>query len=223
MSIRALNTAIAADLQPIPKLVFIILANWCDSYGFSWPSIRKLTKVTGLSRSTVIKHLQALDAAGHLKIITRPNRSSLYLLAGCDEETLETPLPRDHPAYNWQLEAGPPHGPRPGDGPGGPGDGPLEVRETDPDTKGDTKETRVKRRCRLPEDWKPSGEDIDYAHKKGMTAEIFLDEAQAFKNYHLAKGTAMADWHRAWMTWVGNWAKWRKQSQRPSTLARPAI
>ena len=220
MSIRALNTAIAADLQPIPKLVFIILANWCDSYGFSWPSIRKLTKVTGLSRSTVIKHLQALNDAGFVHIITRPNRSSLYLIAGCDEEG--GLLPRDHPAHNWALEVGPGDGPRPGDGPGGPGDGPLGVRETDPDTKGDTKETRVSRRSRLSPDWQLNDRNKAYAASKGLDPITIHDEGQAFKDWHLARGTTMVDWDRAWMTWVHNYFRFRSPAAVRSA-AKPAI
>lgn len=61
---------------------------------------------------------------------------------------------------------------------------------------------RTAAQTQLREDWQPSPDDILYAQKRGVPIEI---EAEKFMNYHLAHGSLMANWHRAWVTWCLNW------------------
>lgn len=60
-----------------------------------------------------------------------------------------------------------------------------------------------KRRSRLSEDWLPS----ERARAKSLAEYGHLDlrsELEQFKNHHIAKGSLMLDWDRAWYTWLGN-------------------
>lgn len=79
----------------------------------------------------------------------------------------------------------------------------------EPITKNQEPETKVEktqRASRLPSDWKPSEEDLEYC----KTQRPELDPASVtenFRDYWLAKGGADAakrDWPATWRTWVRN-------------------
>lgn len=72
------------------------------------------------------------------------------------------------------------------------GDTPLTPPERKPD----------KRRSRIPEDLTPSPANLEAARKRGLSDMEAHDEFERFKNHHLAKGSVMADWNRAWITWL---------------------
>ena len=58
---------------------------------------------------------------------------------------------------------------------------------------------------RLPEDWKPSEADRNYARSKGLSESQVDTEAEKFKNYWLTKpgaGGVKLDWSRTWQNWV---------------------
>ncbi len=58
-----------------------------------------------------------------------------------------------------------------------------------------------KRKHRLPDDWVPS----DSHRERAARDHLNLDgQAEKFRNHHLAKGTVMLDWDRAFFTWLGN-------------------
>jgi len=50
-------------------------------------------------------------------------------------------------------------------------------------------------------------DDREYAWSVGVDPKQIAD---AFKDYHLAHGSLMADWHAAWRTWVRNSIKFSK-------------
>ena len=72
-----------------------------------------------------------------------------------------------------------------------------------------------KRARQLSAAWKPAGLD-DFAERyPGLD---FDDEVEAFRNYHLAKGSVMKDWDAAFRTWLRNakrWAPSRPVSDKP--------
>lgn len=78
-------------------------------------------------------------------------------------------------------------------------------------------ETRVRRATRIPddEDWTPPGQSHQYALDRGLDPSAELEK---FRDYHLARGSAMKDWGAAWRTWCRNAVTYR---QRDGTKAKP--
>lgn len=61
----------------------------------------------------------------------------------------------------------------------------------------------------LPDTWKPSLQDEQYAQERGLSVK---DEFDAFQDYHVGKGTRWTDWSRAWKTWCRNAVKFSKRN-----------
>lgn len=68
MSIRALNFAFECDLPPLTKLVFIAIADYVDDHGQWKIKHSTLEKKTGMSRSSIIRHVRDLVNLGLLQI-----------------------------------------------------------------------------------------------------------------------------------------------------------
>lgn len=71
--------------------------------------------------------------------------------------------------------------------------------------------TRTKARTTIPKDFSVSPEIVESAKKNGWPNPH--SQIEAFKDYHLAHGSLMADWEAAFRTWLRNQAKWRAESQ----------
>ena len=74
------------------------------------------------------------------------------------------------------------------------------------------------KRSRIPEDFEVSDRIVHLALENGWPDPD--TELDAFKDYHLAKGSLMADWEAAFRTWLRNAARFRSEKhgndrQRP--------
>jgi uncharacterized protein YdaU (DUF1376 family) len=88
----------------------------------------------------------------------------------------------------------------------------IEKKETEPNGSGKKKSSP---RSRLPEGWKLPRDWGVWAVEKGLSDPAIRHEAEAFANYHRAKGSLMADWQAAWRTWINNQIKFAAERQRP--------
>lgn len=61
----------------------------------------------------------------------------------------------------------------------------------------------------LPEDWRPSRVDIEYAECRGVNWEL---EAEKFFAHHAGLGTKWARWDLAWRTWCLKCVEWGRAS-----------
>lgn len=77
------------------------------------------------------------------------------------------------------------------------------------------KPKRTKARSSLPDGWQPSAAGFDFADEQGADAKT---ELPRFANYHLGKGSLMADWDAAWRTWCLN----AKQFSRAVSRSPPS-
>ena len=73
----------------------------------------------------------------------------------------------------------------------------------------DPPQNQNKRACSIPENWVPSDENIAHAVSKNLTNEEIEDEANNFRDHHLAKGTKFKDWNAGWRTWIRMSLKFR--------------
>lgn len=60
----------------------------------------------------------------------------------------------------------------------------------------------------LPDDFKVTPRILELAKQHGWPNPD--SELDAFKDYHLAHGSRMADWEAAFRTWLRNRARWGK-------------
>ena len=76
------------------------------------------------------------------------------------------------------------------------------------DAKASTKKPPAKRGICIPDNWAPNDVNIDHANSKQFTDEEIRNEADKFRDHHLAKGTASKDWNASWRTWIANSIKY---------------
>src|SRR5215467_1390219 len=85
-----------------------------------------------------------------------------------------------------------------------------DTRDQIPETRKEERGPRPKRtRSHLDPNWIPTEEDKKYARERGIREEQIEPLGSSFKNHHLAKGSVMADWHRAWCKWCDNEINWK--------------
>lgn len=91
---------------------------------------------------------------------------------------------------------------------------------------------KTRRRSQLPGDFYPNETGLSKAADKGLSVAV---ELTRFLDFHIAKGSLMADWQAAWRTWIGNtksppphWQKapephWRTEQKNRTLQAVPNI
>lgn len=77
---------------------------------------------------------------------------------------------------------------------------------------------KPKRATQLPDDFTPNETGVQYA----QTRQVALTpELEAFRNWHVAKGTTMKDWQAAWRTWCDKAVEFGRAGQAPNARASP--
>lgn len=190
MSIATLNIALeATGMKPMAKLVFICLSNYMDEDGVCWPSIKTISRQTGMSKSTTMNHVNSLVESGYLfrhnRIGPTGTQSNIYQLNW--DKMSHTPIPG----------FGIPH---------------TEIRYTpyrDSVTNRSGEPTNNNNKGEQPKSTKfkaPTVEEIQaYLDDKGYT-EI---DAEYFHAYYETRGwmmgkTKMKSWKAAITTWRKN-------------------
>jgi hypothetical protein len=64
---------------------------------------------------------------------------------------------------------------------------------------------RVLKRSQITEQHEPDDNEVGIATGAGMSALTLDLEWHRFRAHHMAKGSLMANWTQAWVTWVTNW------------------
>ncbi len=104
--------------------------------------------------------------------------------------------------------------------------GPPLLREAGDDPPAGTKRASPRRGKRLPEDWRPSTKDRDFAAKEGLDHAEIDRTADRFRDYWTAKAGPSAikrDWAATWRNWVRGDADRRGDGARDAgaVAARP--
>jgi len=80
MSLEYITKVLRVEVNSTQKLILIVLANYSDEFGQSYPSHRKLTELTNLSLTAIKDNLKKLRDLGWVDWEKRNNTSNLYKL-----------------------------------------------------------------------------------------------------------------------------------------------
>lgn len=191
------------QMSPTQKLVLMSLADQANSQGICWPGIQAIAVRTCLSDRAVRKAIRDLENLGYVASQGRSGTSNHYTI---------TPEPRSAPAPDSAPEQNAPT-PAPDSAGGGtscrsprnhvppnhkePSLKPQEPRIA-PSAKSADK-PRKSKRSSLPENFEPNENNKRVAQELDISLQ---EELPQFIDWHLAKGSVMADWHRALNTWL---------------------
>lgn len=76
-------------------------------------------------------------------------------------------------------------------------------------------------KTRLPADWMPNLEDCQYAAARGFDDRGISEQAEAFRDWHVAKGDLCASWSASWRTWIRRANDFRPRVNGAGHAARP--
>jgi hypothetical protein len=99
----------------------------------------------------------------------------------------------------------------------------LSLRERALRRSSDGKSPRTKG-TRLPEDWRLSQADRDFAKRYGLADAEIETEGELFHAHWTSESGSKAvklNWSRAWQTWIIREFKYRKQKGKPAANSRP--
>lgn len=150
-------------------------------------SSRFSAKAWGWTDSKVRRYLERLKKLG---MITSKTDAGVTVISICNYDKFQN-SPQG-------SDAGPTHVRRTSDA--NYNKGVIRVKEGE---EVEAKASKQKRRCRLPDGWVPSPRNMQDAAEKGFTERDAENEADKFRDYHIAKGTIYADWDAGWRTWIG--------------------
>jgi hypothetical protein len=71
---------------------------------------------------------------------------------------------------------------------------------------------RRQNRFKIPNDFQLNEKLVQIANKHGLNGDRINGVFEHFKAHHESRGTTMLDWDKAWLTWVINDKKFKKQS-----------
>ena len=193
MSIEALNYALNLELpevdgttKPLLKFVLVGIANHANPRGEAWPAIDRLSKYTGFSTRSIQRAISELVRMDLLRIEEKPGRTNLYIIRAFDESRGDTMS-----------------GVTPCQG----GVSPCHPNHKEPSSNNN-------RASRLPEDFKPSEANVEWA--KSARPDVDLKDAtDQFKDYWLGNGKIKLDWQATWRNWIR-----RTDTSRPRTNLR---
>lgn len=93
-----------------------------------------------------------------------------------------------------------------------------------PDADADEAKVKPKRKGRLPADWQPSAENLEYAAKIALRADETAEEAEKFRDWATANGEVKSDWDAAWRNWCRKAVEYRARgSPRLKVVNSPLL
>lgn len=244
MSVEAITWALKQDIKPSgTKFVLVAIANCADGKeGIAWPSVAYLVDATGQDRKTVMAGINRLVAAGYIRdtgerrgltkqviVYQLPEFSAFTPIQAQKRNSTENGTVPEFPSnsteipskeYRNSLETVPKTG-----------HGTVRNRQgTTIEPKDISRAKKASTGERIPDDWKPSQADIDFALTTfpHWTAAHLDLVAGGFKDHWLAKpgnDAKKLDWSATWRTWVRNEERYRPFAASPGrmTASRPSF
>lgn len=231
MSVRLMAAIFESEsLGPTERLIMLALADHADDDGRCYPSIARLCRRTGLSERAIQANTRKLVAQGYIKIIPGGGKGNANLYFVSANPAADAPRTKCTPAAdapqtpqemrsNPAADAPEPSGTTMGTvnkEAGASLEGaPAQQFDLDPPPK-----KPPRRASSLPPDWVPSDRNLSDARDRNFTEAEIHEQSDAFRDYHLARGTVFKDWDAAWRTWLGNARRFARSA--PASPARPS-
>lgn len=180
-------------LKPATKIVLYYLADHHNGEtGKCFPSLQRLAEVCEMSKRSVQTHLTELEERKLIKVRTNFHNG---------QQTSNN--------YDLLLEGVQNlHG------------GSADIARVPPQdlltnlgSSNHVSKPVGKKAITLPDNWVPSEKNLQDATDRGFTDKEIEHEAEQFRNYHHAKGSAFKSWDAAWRTWLGNARKFAQTSK----------
>ncbi|MUH03163.1 hypothetical protein GM609_06610 [Bombella sp. ESL0387] len=215
MSIEAINWAKKQRVSPTQKLVLLVLADCADSDGLAFPSMSYMEEVTGLSDKAIRNAKRAMMSAGFLVKEDWMRLNDIRLsMTDISEKTEPRSVKPVRRSRNTEPRSTSPKT-EPRSVTAEPASIETEPRSAVPEppittnnhhtlippTPQPKKSTASKRGHRLPGNWQPSQELLDYANERNLNPQR---EAEDFRDYWHSKpgaGGVKLDWNATWRTW----------------------
>ena len=83
MSIELISKAFQSGTDPTARFVLVALADYVNAKRVEkgcWPSVRALRAKTGFGERTIQAAVKRLEDQGHISVVQRPGRPSVYLV-----------------------------------------------------------------------------------------------------------------------------------------------
>lgn len=222
MMVKAMSTKVGNSSR---KMVLIKLADHANDKGICWPSHDHIAKHCEMSTRSVIRHIEALEKQGLIKVVKRKrngeshNQSNLYFLCLYDTDNMSFSTLND--SDNLSIHS---------DNLSNDSDNLSKTivtqchsnqslrtchkREPVIEPIISDKSPNQKKAHQLPDDFVPNENHCMLAKKLG----IHLDnEFEHFRDHHIAKGSTMKNWDAALNFWLRNAAKFAKTKQTYKT------
>jgi Helix-turn-helix domain len=195
MSIRWIEGAMTrSKSQGTARLILVVLANNADDEtGTCYPGIRYIAQRAGVGLRTAQRAIRELEELGELttKVQASHLGTNIYQLTFSLVDPLSS-APPPSSAPPCQIDTPPP----------------VKLTPKPSVNKPSVNKNAEKQQdAEIPDDWEPSGSDVEYAEKHGMTPSTIRFESDAFAHYHRAKGNTSKSWSLRWMYWVRNWVE----------------
>ena len=175
-------------LKPATKIVLYWIADHHNGEtGECFPSLARLHKCCEMSVRSIQDQIAVLCEAGLITMVQRKRdngsqTSNAFILGFSGVQDLPPPLAESATPPMQNLH-------------------PLNLVSIN---LGSKLEKAQKYACQIPDDWVPSEKNITDAQDKNFTDGEIKNEADKFRDYHLARGSKFKDWNAAWRTWLGN-------------------
>ena len=184
-------------LGPTERLVMLALADHADDEGKCYPSIMRLCDRTGLSERAVQTNVKKLTEAGYLAVYIGGGKGNANLYFVSPNPAANAPRTTCTPAPDAPQT---PHDVRPNPAPDAPEpSGTIKEASIEAAPK-----SRRRPELPIPQNWIPNDKNIADAQARHFSAKEIQDEADRFRDHHLARDTHFRDWDAAWRTWLGN-------------------
>lgn len=186
--------------DPTRKLVLMCLADHANEDDRTcWPAINTIARKCEVTRVTVQRHIKALERDGHISRRARTGDSTLYfILPEHASEHERTAMNRGGYQNDTRImgDTGGYHSSDTG------GVSPMIPKPSLNHQEPEEKKAR-KRAVRLPADWIPPKDWIEFANLHGLSRQDAYREGEKLRDWSLssAKG-AKLDWEATWRNWI---------------------
>ena len=202
-----------AEMDAFEKLVYIALLNRAGADGYSWPSIRTLSRDAGCAERTVRDRLRSLEERGLVRTEHREDGSggqisNRYFVGVYPSE-------RDAEAVGKRCRGGRQEAQR-----GAAGDADKEYTLEKDTMKEVVAPQSGATATLLPDDFRPSQSHVDKA------ASLHLDvqrEFERFRAHAVRNRRRQKNWNAAFTNWLRKGAEYAQQRSTVSTPARARV